>query len=137
MKLFLDANLLVCVLNKEYPQFPFCARVLSLAGQGGFILCTTPICLAIAFYFSEKKSGQVAAKQKLAVLLTKIQVCTADLKIVSQAVASKQVTDLEDGIEYFAAKAAGCSAIISEDVGDFYFSDIPVHTAEEFLTSLG
>jgi hypothetical protein len=31
MKVFLDANILVTVLNKEYPVFPYAAKLLSLA----------------------------------------------------------------------------------------------------------
>ena len=53
IKPFLDANLLVAVLNKEYPAFTAAARVLSLAGQKGFVLYTSPLCLA------DKKVGDL------------------------------------------------------------------------------
>ena len=33
MKLFLDANVLVSVLNKEYPSFTYTSRILSLDRQ--------------------------------------------------------------------------------------------------------
>ncbi len=55
MKVFVDANVLVSVLNKEYPLFTQSARILSLAGSKNFEIYTSPICLAIAFYFAEKK----------------------------------------------------------------------------------
>ena len=55
MKIFLDANILVSVLNKEYPLFTYSARVLSLMDHPKFEVYTSPICLAIAFYFAEKK----------------------------------------------------------------------------------
>jgi predicted nucleic acid-binding protein len=58
MKLFLDANILVAVLNKEYPVFTYAARILSLANNKKFAVYTTPLCLAIAFYFAEKKAEQ-------------------------------------------------------------------------------
>ena len=54
MKIFLDANILVSVLNKEYPVFINSSRIISLADNARFRLYTSPICLAIAFYFSEK-----------------------------------------------------------------------------------
>lgn len=31
MKVFIDANILVTVLNKEYPLFPYAAKLLSLS----------------------------------------------------------------------------------------------------------
>ena len=65
MKVFLDANVLVSVLNKEYPLFPHSARILSLADQLRYQLYTTPICLAIAFYFAEKKKvAQASLNEK-------------------------------------------------------------------------
>ena len=74
MKVFLDANILVSVLNKEYPHFTYAARVLSLTEDPDFELYTSPICLAIAFYFAEKKSGRSLAKSKIGILSKKIKI---------------------------------------------------------------
>jgi predicted nucleic acid-binding protein len=71
MKIFLDANILVSVLNHEYPLFNYSSRILSLADNADYQVFTSPICLAIAFYFSEKKSGRKLAKKKLGVLCEK------------------------------------------------------------------
>ena len=49
MKIFLDANILVSVLNKEYPHFPFSSRVLSLADNRKISVYTYRFCGAIAF----------------------------------------------------------------------------------------
>ena len=77
MRIFLDANILVSVLNKEYPVFPYSSRVLSLADSKKFMVWTSPICLAIAFYFAEKKSGTVLAKQKIEILVNKINIAVS------------------------------------------------------------
>ena len=69
MRIFLDANILVSVLNKEYPLFSYSARIVSLADNKKFTVFTSPICLAIAFYFAEKKSGTQLAKKRLKYLL--------------------------------------------------------------------
>ena len=68
MRIFLDANILVSVLNKEYPLFTYTARIVSLADQQKFNVYTSPVCLAIAFYFAENKSGTQMAKQKIKLL---------------------------------------------------------------------
>lgn len=133
MKVFLDANILVSVLNKEYPQFTYAARVLSLVDNSKYEVYTSPICLAIAFYFAEKKSGRKEAKNKIKILASKINVAEADKKTVLQAANDKSVDDFEDGLEYYSAIKSGCKWIITEDTNDFHFSKVPVMTARQFL----
>lgn len=133
MNVFLDANILVSVLNKEYPLFVHSARILSLADTTHFNVYTSPLCLAIAFYFAEKKSGRAVAKSKIALLTQKINITTIDEEIVRKAVAEKAIHDFEDGVEYYAARKSKCTCIVTEDVKDFYFSAIEVLSADEFV----
>src|SRR5690606_9161914 len=132
MNVFLDANILVSVLNKELPLFSFTSRILSLDPKR-FKLFTSPICLAIAFYFSEKKSGAKVAKTKIQLLVQHIEIAEANKNGVLLAAQNKSIDDFEDGLEYYAALHAGCSCIITEDVNDFYFSEVEVLNAEDFL----
>lgn len=133
MRVFLDANVLVSVLNKEYPLFPHSARILSLADQLRFQLYTTPICLAIAFYFAEKKCGTAQAKQKIQVLSSKLHIAAVDSQTVTSTVSNPSVMDFEDGLEYYSALQHDCKAIITEDLAGFYFSEIPVYDCRKFL----
>ncbi len=133
MKIFLDANILVTVLNKEYPAFSYAARVLSLADNQKFELYTSSICFAIAFYFSSKKSGAVLAKKKIGLLAEKIKVAENKQADVLTVATNKQILDFEDGLEYYAALNAACSCIVTENLNDFHFSKIPVLNAEDFL----
>lgn len=133
MKIFLDANILVSVMNKEYPLFTYSSRVLSLAGNSKFQVFTSPVCLAIAFYFAEKKSGQSDAKNKISLLALKIKIAEADESVVLKAIQDKTVGDFEDGLEYYSALKAGCRWIVTEDTNDFHFSKLPVITARQFL----
>ncbi len=133
MKVFLDANILVMVLNKEYPVFTSAARVLSLAENSRFQLYTSPLCLAIAFYFSGKKNGNDMAKKKITLLATKIAITKTDEITVKQTITNKKINDFEDGLEYYSALDSGCKIIITEDAGDFYFSEIEVIDCNGFL----
>jgi predicted nucleic acid-binding protein len=135
-KVFIDANVLVAVLNKEYPVFAAAARLLSLADLPQHKLCTTALCLAIAFYFAEKKSGRLKAREKLAVLAAKLHVVPCDEAAVSGALSNKAVLDFEDGMQYYAAVFAGCTHIVTENVSDFYFGTLPVHTCHQYLTDV-
>ena len=137
MKLFLDANILVAVLNKEYPLFDTAARVLSLSSRKNITLYTSPICLAIAFYFAEKKSGAEKAKEKIQLLTEHIKIAESTSKTVQQALENPKLSDLEDGLEYYSALRAKCTHIITEDLSDFHFSEIPVVSSKEFLVGLG
>jgi predicted nucleic acid-binding protein len=133
MRIFLDANILVSVLNKEYPLFTYSARILSLADNKKFTVYTSPVCLAIAFYFAEKKCGNQLAKQKIRLLAEKILITDVGKNEVLQALHNPEVNDFEDGIEYYAAKNNKCEVIVTEDTEDFYFADIKVCKAQIFL----
>ena len=132
-RVFLDANVLVAVMNKEYPLFSDAARILSLADRSDYDLFSSPVCLAIAFYFAEKKSGTTQAKIKLKILVDHIQVTTIDDEIVRQTLRNPSIHDVEDGFQYYSALSSGCKFIVTEDKDDFYFSDISVVNCKEFL----
>ncbi len=133
MRVFLDANILVSVLNKEYPLFTYSSRIISLADNKKFSVYTSPVCLAIAFYFAEKKSGTPLAKKKIELLATKLVITNIGKEEVLQSLRNKRVNDFEDGLEYYTAAANKCEVIVTEDTGDFYFADCTVSNARDFV----
>lgn len=133
MRVFIDANVLVSVLNKEYPLFTYSARVLSLADDKQFTLVTSPVCLAIAFYFAEKRHGSKLAKKKMELLLAHIGVTQLGEEEALLAIKNKKASDFEDAMQYYSALNYGCDCIVTEDVGDYYFSEIEVLSSESFL----
>lgn len=136
MRLFIDANILVATLNKEYPLFTWSSRLLSLQGKHDIALFTSPLCLAIAFYFSSKKSGEKMAKEKIEMLLQHIGITTVDENTTNQAINNKLINDFEDGLEYYSAIQHKCDYIITENQKDFYFSELEVIGCEAFLQKL-
>lgn len=133
MKIFLDANILVSVLNKEYPLFTYTSRILSLSDNKGFSVYTSPICLAIAFYFAEKKYKNVITKNKIETLCRHINIADNNKNAISKTLQNLTIIDFEDGLEYYAALESNCHCIITEDVKDFYFSEIEVLKSESFF----
>ncbi len=133
MRVFIDANVLVSVLNKEYPLFTYSSRILSLNDRFRFELFTSPICLAIAFYFSEKKYKYAVAKQKIKLLAENIEIAPATSSSVKNALSNAKVNDFEDGLEYYAAMETQCACIVTEDMNDFYFSEIEVLSCHDFF----
>jgi predicted nucleic acid-binding protein len=136
MRIFVDANILVSVLNKEYPLFTYSSRILSLADKKGFEVYTSPICLAIAFYFAEKKYKSAKAKEKISLLCDHMRIAETGKIAVQKALKDPAVLDFEDGLEYYAAIENKCACIITEDVNDFHFAEIDVKRSEDFLRSL-
>lgn len=132
MRIFLDANILVTVLNKEYPIFSNAARILSLADKPNYTLFTSPVCLAIAYYFAEKKSSSAIAKKKISLLLEHIQVAANNQSGALKTLSNVKINDFEDGLEYFAAIEQQCNCIITENLKDFYFSEIEVLDCKGF-----
>ena len=136
MRLFVDANILVATLNKEYPLFTWSSRILSLQGKENITLFTSPLSLAIAFYFSSKKCGEKMAREKIAILLQQIGITAIDEKTTIKAIENKQILDFEDGMEYYSAIQHNCDCIVTEKQKDFYFSDIEVIGCEAFLQKM-
>ncbi|MDQ6844748.1 MAG: PIN domain-containing protein [Bacteroidota bacterium] len=133
MRIFLDANILVSVLNKEYPTFTYTSRIVSLADHSRFTVFTSPICLAIAFYFAEKKYKSISAKKRIALLCDHLSIAPANESTVLQSLQNPAVNDFEDGLEYYSALENKCDCIITEDIDDFYFSKIEVLKSEHFF----
>lgn len=133
MKLFLDANILISVLNKEYPLFTLTSRIVSLSNSSNFTLFTSPLCLGIAFYFVEKKYKRHSAKDRLKIISNHLNITNVDQNTVAQCLNNPAINDFEDGLEYYSAVESNCNCIITEDIDDFYFSKIEVLTSEKFF----
>ena len=136
MRIFLDANVLVSVLNREYPYYDACARCLSLADKDGFNLVVSSFSLGIVFYFSEKKSGRKEARRKIELLLQKLSVAPCGDDEVRAAMQEKKAEDFEDALQFHSAKAMDSDFIISNNPADYHFSSIRVRRPEEFLQEL-
>lgn len=51
-------------------------------------------------------------------------------------IGNPKISNFEDGLEYYAAKEADCDVIVTEDTGDFWFSEINVMDCEGFISHL-
>lgn len=136
MEIFLDANVLVAVVNKEYPLYTHAARIVSLSEHKNFSVYTSPMCLAIAFYFAEKKSKTQLAKKKISLLARHLKIAPNLESGVLSTINNSKINDFEDGLEYHAAIDAGCTVFITEDTDDFWFSDIEVLDCAGFIEKM-
>ena len=114
-------------------MFSYSSRIVSLADKRNFLVFTSPVCLAIAFHFTEKKFGSTQAKRKIQLLCDHIKVAPSVSSTVKKALSNPAVRDFEDGIEYYSAVENYCICIITEDINDFYFAEIEVLNTETFF----
>ena len=101
-----------------------------------FKLFTSPICLAIAYYFAEKKCGNKKAIEKIKILSNQIEIISIGPGEVYAGNINKKINDYEDGLQYYAALNAKCDVIITENIGDFFFSEIPVYTPKDYILNV-
>lgn len=132
VKVFLDANILVSVIRVEYPVYIYAVRILSLQNPA-FEFSTSAICIAIAYYYACKKFGKTGTKQEIEKLCNHLEILNSGAAEVMQAFNNKSIHDLEDGIEYYSAMNAGCTCIITENLNDFYYSEIEILNSQMFF----
>jgi predicted nucleic acid-binding protein len=126
MRVFVDANVLVNIVQRKYPEYEVCARLLSLQGSLRFQLYTSPLCLAIAFYFAEKKSGTSEALKKIRLLAQNLNITICGPEETQKAAKLKSAPDFEDALEYESALSSSCEVLVTYDTDDFFYAAIPV-----------
>lgn len=134
--IFVDANVLIAVCNREYPNAIYASMLLSLVEKPSFRLFTSPLCMAILFYYAEKKSGYDQAKKKMLAITKNLHFTDHLPTDLTSVFNNKKINDVEDGLQYYSAIRQNCHYIITQDTNDFYFSEIPVLQPEAFLKSL-
>jgi predicted nucleic acid-binding protein len=131
LRVFLDANILVSVINREFPAIIYTQRILSLTDYG-YHLNTSTLSLAIAFYFAEKKFGNAEAIKKIRILMNHLHITDCSEKEAKAAINNVKANDFEDALQYFSAVNAYCDVLVTMDVEGFYYADIPILTPEKF-----
>ena len=105
---------------------------MSLADYPHHTLYTSPVCLAIAYYFAEKKTSAQEAKNKISNLLDHIKIAKNSKNAILKTLDNKKILAFEDGLEYYAALENKCDCIVTENLKDFHFSEIEVLNCKDF-----
>ena len=141
-KIFLDANILIDVLDNKRPTSKESAEIFStlVRGVGKFKLLTSCDLLTTVYYFMVKPLGEVSALEKIKKLNHIVKVIEFGNKEVAEAIGlmerNKKYKDLEDTIQYVMARKEKCDYIITNDK-KFASGDVPVLSTKEALKELG
>jgi len=140
-KVFLDANILIDILDAKRPSSQESASLFEFLVRRvkEFRLYTSCDLLTTVYYFTIKTLGQEEALSKIKKLNKVIQVIEFANKEVAEAIElmerNKKYTDLEDTIQYVMARKEKCDYIITNDK-NFASGDVPVLSSKEALKEL-
>ena len=137
-KIFLDANILIDILDDKRPASSESAKVFEILIRGveEFTLFTSCDLLTTVYYFTRKPLGQELALTKIKKLNQIIKVIEFGNVEVNEAIElierNEKYTDLEDTIQYVMARKEKCDYIITNDKS-FASGDVPVLSSAEAL----
>lgn len=132
MKVMLDLNVLLDVVQKREPFYPTSAKILSKAVAGEISGYLPGHALTTLHYITKRYAGMEQAAAIVDWVLSHLEVVAQDK---SQFVRARTLgfSDFEDAALASAAEAAGCECIVTRNIADFDGSPIPALIPEEFL----
>ena len=134
MKVFLDTNIVIDLLDKREPFYIDAVKLFTLAYQKEITLFVSPMTYATASYLL-RKHGKEGMRKLLSNFRQLSQITTADEKVVDAALASS-FDDYEDALQYYSALTRNVDVIVTRNKKDFTSASIPVLSPKELLEEL-
>lgn len=135
MRVMLDLNVLLDVVQRRESFYAASAAVLSQAIEGPNLACLPGYALTTLHYIVSKYAGQEPADTLVDWILAHLEIVPQDRSQFVRA-RSLKFTDFEDAALASAAEASDCELIITRNVADFGSSPIRAVTPEEFLRAV-
>lgn len=136
MKVFLDANVIIDVIQNRADFVEESSKVLQLGLDGECELCASDITFTTVSYYARKNRTAEQLYGVMQTLRDFIDVAPSGKLAIDWALQQKS-RDFEDSVQYYAALRFGAEYIISRNVRDYPFNDLQVLTPHEFLIVMG
>lgn len=136
MKVFLDANVLIDVVQNRIDFVETFSKVLQLGLDGECELCASDITFTTVSFYARKNRTQEQLYEVLQSLRDFIDVAPSGKIAIDWALQQKS-KDFEDSVQYYTALRSGAEYIVSRNVRDYPYNDIPVVSPIEFLKKMG
>jgi len=130
--LFVDTDIILDLLAKREPFYPYAAELFSLADSGKINIYVTPIIITNIHYILRKAVGKDKAIQNLLKLKLLVKILAVDEKIIELALASG-FSDFEDAVQYYTARENDIPILLTRNTKDFKKAGITIMTAEEYV----
>lgn len=134
-RLFLDTNVMLDLLGERVPYYNSIAKIATLADKRKITIVVSALSYATVSYFLTKYESVEKAKDKLRKFKVISQICDLDELIIEKGLNSN-FQDFEDSLQYYSALKTECNILITRNGKDFKSSQIPVMTADEYLSSI-
>ncbi len=134
MKVFLDTNIVIDLLDKREPFYIDAVELFTLAYKKEITLFVSPMTYATASYLL-RKHGKEGMRKLLGNFRQLSQITTADEKVVDAALASS-FEDYEDALQYYSALTRNVDVIVTRNKKDFTSANIPILLPKELLEQL-
>jgi predicted nucleic acid-binding protein len=136
MKVFLDANVLIDVVQNRIDFVETSSKVLQLGLDGECELCASDITFTTVSFYARKNRTQEQLYEVLQSLRDFIDVAPSGKIAIDWALQQKS-KDFEDSVQYYTVLRSGAEYIVSRNVRDYPYNDIPVVSPIEFLKKMG
>lgn len=136
MKVFLDANVLIDVVQNRIDFVETSSKVLQLGLDGECELCASDITFTTVSFYARKNRTQEQLYEVLQSLRDFIDVAPSGKIAIDWALQQKS-KDFEDSVQYYTALRSGAEYIVSRNVRDYPYNDIPVVSPIDFLKKMG
>ena len=136
MKVFLDANIIIDVVQNRTDFVEQSSKVLQSGLEGLIDLCASDLTFTTISFYARKQRTTEQLYEIMLSLRDFIDVVPTG-KIAIDWALQRKAKDFEDAVQYYAALRAGADYIVSRNVRDYPFDDIPVVTPQDFLSIMG
>lgn len=135
MKVMLDLNVLLDIIQHRQPHYADSARVIDAAIRN-IVDGSVPAHGVTTLYFvASKHLSRDNAREMLAWLLQHFSIEPAT-RLTFQTALETDFTDYEDAVVHTLAESAGCDAIITRNVDDFEQASLQIFTPRQFMDHL-
>ena len=135
MKVMLDLNVLVDVLQRREPFFAASAKVCDLVHSRKIAGVVPSHAVTTVFYLVEKHAARVIAETALDWMLSLFDVASED-KTTFRVAKSLKFRDFEDAAVAATAQSAGCDFIVTRNIADFFVSPVKAMSPEELIAMI-
>lgn len=136
MKVFLDANVIIDVVQNRTDFVEASSKVLQLGLDGECELCASDITFTTVSYYARKNRTPEQLYDVLQSLREIVDVAPSGKVAIDWALRQKS-KDFEDAVQYYAALRSGAEYIVSRNVRDYPYDDIIVISPQDFLKEMG
>lgn len=131
-KIFVASDVLLDVILERYPHFEYSQQIIALVEKCVFQGFTSSLILANCFYIIESNFSRTRAVGAIQKIRSIFGILPFSDKEIGESLSSN-ITDFENGIQYFIASNNNVGTIITRNIKDFKNLDSKIFTPKDFL----